>query len=214
MKKLIATSIAAAVALGLSTAAMAAPGFYVGVKGGYNNMEVPDENVSGTILGTNISAKQSTDNYFINVHGGYLFPVAPNFTLGPQIGFSYYGQVKQSDSVGGSTKNGNIDMYSLNLFAVGQYTFNQFYVEGRLGGVWGIASLHSKYNTLAYGDDDTQSSLDFAAGAGFGYYFTPNLSAGITYDHIFGTDYKSDQIKTSYDTPTMDSIGAQITYHF
>ena len=189
---------------------MATPGFYVGVKGGYDDMQVyTDNNIDG-LTGVDLTK----DKYFINIHGGYLFPITPDFTLGPQISLSYCS--KYSLKVEGIGSNDN-KFYSVNLFAVGQYTFKQFYVEGRLGGVAVVKNESGAINGVEIADGSNDTEYNFAAGAGVGYYFTPNLSAGITYDHIFGKNYNSQTAVATekYNSvPTMDSIGAQITYHF
>lgn len=156
-------------------------GTYFGVKGGYNNINISS-------YGGNIKK----DHYFANAHLGYLTKVADNFTVGPQIGATYYGNVRAGSD--------RIHLYSFNLYAVGQYTVMNYYLAARLGGVYGFAS-----------GDNTKSSFDFGAGASIGYFFTQNFSAGITYDHIFGS---SNNPSSKFRFPSTDSVGISVDYHF
>jgi len=204
-------------ALGLSTASFAAAGAYVGVKGGYNNMEVTTG--SATLNGTGVSV--STDDYFYNIHAGYLFPVAPQMFLGPQIGYTRYGNYKV-DGKGNFTSSMKEEISGINLLLVGQYDFsNQFYLQGRIGAEY--AKMQGSGGLDAAGitqlGNVSKNQILPTAGISVGYYFLPQLSGALTYDHLFGKNYndnygESDGGNNNDVIPAMDSLGVSVSYHF
>ena len=209
MKRVIA--VAAVAALGLSVAVAYADqndgGFYVGVKGGYNNMKLPTgtETVQST---SNVELKK--DKYVLNAHVGYLYPVADQFLVGGQVGGSYYGAYKMASS-SGSTK---VSFASINLYAVGQYNIEQWFVQGRVGAGYFIDDMGKNAASL----NNTYKEKWLAiAGASVGYFFTDNLSAELFYDHAFGKNMKLADINdgsAEHDVPAMDSVGIGVSYIF
>ena len=160
---------------------------YIGLKGGNNNLSFPEDQ------------DIATNHTFGNLHAGYFVPIGENMLVGSQIGGTHYGKVKTDDD--------NVDFYSLNLFAVAEYIMDGFYIDGRFGGVIGLINSNNC---------DIEHAFYVAAGAGFGYYLTQNLSGGFSYDHVFGKDYQATSItkQTTLELPEMDLFGVQLTYHF
>lgn len=158
---------------------------YAGVKGGYQDFKLDKGGYP---------VRQ--DHYFMNIHGGYLMHLDNGFAVGPQVGFSYYGGIKSNPL------DLKINLYSINVYAVGRYKFEQYYLSGRLGAVYGIAS-----------GDGAKSSLLFAAGLGAGYFITKNFSAGITYDHIFGKSCNGVS-SSEFKFPAINAVGVTVDYHF
>lgn len=212
MKKLIVSAAAIILSAGLASSAFATQqdgGFYVGVKGGYNKMSMPDGNF--TIAGTPV--KGNPNNYTANLHVGYLFPVADQFQLGGQIGYSYYGNWKMTQS--GSSENIKNKYYSLNAQVVGQWNIDDWFVQGRVGAGRFHASITDSDST---NDSSSFNQWKALAGLSGGYYFTENLSAELFYDHVFGKNLKSNAGFTSTSAakqiPAMNSVGIGVTYSF
>lgn len=214
MKKLMMIGAAVALSLGVASAYASQNdgGFYVGVKGGYNNMDVP----SGTITGNDGSVTEKNDKYMANIHVGYLWPVADQFQLGGQIGYSYYGKWKLTGASGSALGNSaDIKFSSLNLLVVGQYNIEQWFVQGRVG----AARAHeTQSDNLVGTDGEFSSEWAVMAGASVGYYFTENFSAEIFYDHLFGQSITKSKLLHASDSsnkpPTMNSVGIGISYSF
>lgn len=209
MKKLMMMGAAAALSLSVASAFATQNdgGFYVGVKGGYNNMDVP----TGSTIGGSATVTGKKDKYVANIHAGYLWPVADQFQLGAQIGYSYFGKYKLTNTTGGKA---DIKLSSLNLLAVGQYNIEQWFVQGRVGGGY----VHeSASGNVAGTDGEVDNKWLVVAGASVGYYFTENFSGQIFYDHYFGQDITNSKLangSANNKPPTMNSVGIGIAYSF
>lgn len=207
MKKLTTLAIAAALSLGVTAAyaSQSQGGFSIGVKGGYNDMDVPT--ASDTINGHEFTAKK--DKYVADIHVAYLWPVADVFQLGGQLGYSYYGKYK----ITGNSANADAKFSDPNLQLVGQWNIQQWFVQLR-GGVGYFKPSVS--NSIADFNYDTKKSWDAIGGASAGYFFTDNFSGEVFVDHVFGKNYSSisDVDTNNAKAPTMTSAGIGLTYSF
>lgn len=210
MNKLIKTTVGVAIAVGLASTAFATQndgGLYIGAKVGYNKMDVPTGDF--TVSGASLNGK--TDKYVGNIHVGYLMPVADQFQLGGQLGYSRYGQYKVTASGADAFKD---TISSFNILAVGQWNIEQWFVQGRLG--MGRFLAHDSGDASSVAGTNFQNKWIAIAGLSGGYFFSENLSGEVFYDHSFGKNLKaSNMTETSQNKmPTMNSIGIGLTYSF
>ncbi len=211
MKNIITLAVAAALSLSLASAfaSQSEGGFSIGVKGGYNNMDLPTS--EGTVGDFTLTGKK--DKMVGDLHMAYLWPVADVFQLGAQLGYSYYGKYTLTETAPetGSTDN---KITAFNLQLLGQWNIQQWFVQGRVG-----AGYFHQSNAGNSADDSTDSSNKIApiAGLSGGYFFTDNFSAEVFVDHVFGKNYSSMSDFSSSSTnkpPVMTSAGLGVTYSF
>jgi len=207
MRKIVTLAVAAALSLGISAAyaSQSEGGFSIGVKGGYNDMDVPTD--AGTFGAYTVTPKK--DKYLADIHADYLWPVADVFQLGGQVGYSYYGKYKLTSNNGSASSK----ISALNLQLVGQWNIQQFFVQARVGEGYFHSSNSNSISDTSY---DIKNTWAPVAGLSAGYFFTDNFSAEISYDHTFGKNYSSaaDLDRNNNKVPTMNSVGVGLTYSF
>lgn len=147
------------IALGAS-AGQTDGGFYVGAKGGYNNMKVQD----GDFTVSSATVKGKKDRYLANIHVGYLYPLVQQFQVGLQLGGSAYGQAKATGT-GSTTGSSKYKIYSAQLQVVGQVNVDQWF--GSLRG--GLGSFRTQY---------TEDATTFRMPRGNAYRGVMGLSIG------------------------------------
>lgn len=219
MRKILVLAAAAALTAGLASSAFADMengGFYVGVNGGYNKAKLPTGNFSSGTVAYNAKL----DKYVANVHVGYVVPVADQFQLGGQVGYSYYGKYKISGNNTATTGTASVKLSSLNLQAVGLYNIQQWFVKGHVGGAYMNDSESGSVTVdgTSY-KVNSKSAWKVIAGLAVGYYFTDNFSGEVFYDHIFGKSWSWNNIASldsgaSDSAPTMNAFGVGVNYSF
>lgn len=218
MKKL-SSYCCAALCIACTSVAVAKPGIYVGIQGGYKTMNFPKETrltdifVGPTRFPNQNQVKSSYDNDFLGAYAGDLFSVMPNLQIGPQVGYSYYGRIKMKNlqppnPLPGLLASGSIteSFTSINLAAVINYDINKFFIRGLAGLNYMQGSISSDYrvdaDSLAVSHlVKSSDNLDFAMGIGAGVYVIKNLSLGINYEHIFGKNYSGNDLNKTGDYP-------------
>lgn len=230
MKK---TLLSAAIvgALAISGAAYATQinngGFYVGVSGGLNGASMPsttalENDVLGSPGVTQVSGTIKDSGYYLNAHMGYLFPIVNRLAIGPQIGYSYYGENKISISrtVFGTQQSATETqtVESVNFLAVAKFNFTQDWFITANGGIGrffndvqlsGPSLSNRAQNNLDAHSPDTWEAM---AGASVGYDIYKGLSLSVNYEHIFGADNDNSPLFTK--APKMDLLGLGLTYTF
>jgi len=210
-KLLVSLAIAGISTFGLTAYADASDhdsGFYIGIAGGYNHLSKPHGKTFTytTSTGTADTAMGvGKTSYSLNTHMGYLFNVGSGFDVGPELGFTYYGDYKLKNTATSVTNAYNL--YAINLNATGQYTWQSFFAR-----VNGGADFFWVTSGTAFETSSTHKSITEAdAGATLGYYFTPCVDAGVYYQHIFGSNHLD---KLDHLVPSMDSAGLSLEYAF
>lgn len=223
MKTASAMFCVALISVAMATTAFATEqkgGFFVGVKGGYNSMDYPTGEQTLTDAGNTLVLKASKDTYIVNIHGGYTWPIADEFQLGGQLGYSNYGQYKVSGNNSSNTGTSSLNLQSLNLLLVGQYDVEKWFVEGRVGSARMIPSESGAVTNNGTGyKADSKNHWDVITGASIGYYFNENLSMKFFYDHIFGKawtwqDFGSEDGNQKDAPASIDSFGLGLTWRF
>ena len=130
---------------------------------------------------------------------------------------SRYGGNYQVNATDNSTGGYKETFNAVDLMLVGEYDFTQqWFVQARAGAQYTMMSdsgsnvVIPSVGTLSKQSDDQTLAK---AGLSVGYYFVPQFSAALTYDHLFGKDIDVDT-STNDDIPTMDTVGISLTYHF
>lgn len=182
-------------------------GFFAGVGGGYNHMTLPSGNLTFVDdTGATNTVTISSKKYMFDIYGGYLFDMGSGFDIGPVLNFSYYGPYKLLDNTTGASEN--VHIYNINLEAVGQYTWQSFFARVNAGeGYFMLRGSASGSDTHNQSDNDNEWKP--LAGFTAGYYFTPAISAGLYYQHVFGSTLSDDN-----PMPKMDSVGINVEYAF
>jgi len=220
MKKLIITAIAAAVVATCgSVYATNASGFFLGLGGGYNNADLPTGSQTFSPLAFPYTVTASKQKFFLNANAGYLFAIGKSgFDVGPQIGYTYYGNYKLSErTVGIATVSGHnkTTIQSINFKLDGRYTIDSFFLGANAG--IGDFLLHSSGelsdNSSHVYVPSNGNSWDFMSGASLGYNITKNVSVEATYEHVFGQDIKMNDTNTNK-APTMNMFGGAVTVYF
>lgn len=134
MKKL-SISISAAIALGISGAAIASPGLYVGVQGGYHNVDM-EESYADAVGKDAINF--SSSGLAGGVFAGATFNVTPEFYLAPEVNIGY------STADGGDTYN-SVFGYSETYEIEAKQTYG---ISGLAG--YQVTDATSVYGRLGY----------------------------------------------------------------
>lgn len=185
---------------------------YMGVEGGYEKMDIQNFSYTSSLpfnIATS-SASQKKPKAYINLHAGMLFPMNQTFSFGGQVGYTYYGDVKDNASVTdifGNTESysAKIAVQSFNLQGVARAKFNSFFVQGMAG------------MGLFYLTDGSNSSTRGAAiaGAEAGYIINQNFDVYVAYHHVFGTDYTTNNNASNGNgIPTINQFGLGVDYIF
>lgn len=190
------------------------PAIYAGIEGGYQNMDI-DEGSSSSLLGSD-TVKQP--HYYANIHTGVLFPVNQTWSFGGQLGYSYYGQVKENGNLVllGKTES-KVSISSINLQGVAKAKFNQMYVAMHAGLGYFMMNGSGSIANVNGGEEQTasQTAIEPIAGVQLGYDVTDNVGVYMSYNHVFGANYENGSADTdSNSAPAMDLVGVGVDYTF
>lgn len=177
MKKLISITVLGLALSGLSAGVMAqdsygsnGEGGYVGVKIGQSHWRANGDSSNETGYG---------------VQGGYRFALAPNQSIGPELGYIDFGDVKRSDDFSRSSLRGK----ALTLGAAYRYSFmgTPVYVAARAG--YERAYERARVTVYDVGSARVSDhSNGYYAGLGVGYDLTSNSSLVASYDYHRAND--------------------------
>ena len=188
-------------------------GLYVGVKGGYNDMNSPKETVA-TKAGVNHSVNITRDDFVANAHIGYLYHLNSMLNLGGQFGYSYYGKYR-AQATGSSSGSMSRRVESINAQAVVQLTKAHYFLRLRGGSGYFKAdeqgSITTSGTTVTLPNKDKWQTI---AGANIGYQVTQHVDVSAFYDHVFGETLDSLGVLIQNGTPKMDAAGLAIEYNF
>ena len=199
--RLLAAALLVLAGLVAASGTSAQPGFYIGASGGKSDFD--NDIATGLITSGTVDTQSSGFKIF----GGYQF----NDYFGLDIAYVDLGKATYSGSYYGvPVTGGKVEVWGLNLSAVGTYPFNStFAVFGKVGlFVW---EANAKDTTGGIPFSDTVGGGDFSFGVGLSVRFTKNLSARIEWERfgLSGSDYYN-----SYDLGSADLLSAGIVYKF
>lgn len=207
MKKVVAISaLSSALTLGCFATAHADNllswhDLYIGAGAGLLNSNLPHG--KGTLNnGLEVSGPKRYKLY-TNAHVGYLFGLGYGFKLGPQVGYTYYGNNQFTDN----NATANIIYQSFNLLLVTQYNLpDKFFVTANGGAGYFL----SRGSGFGFTNHSTWAPM---VGAGVGYHLTNNLSVQANYEHVFGPQHRIGSANLST-VPTMNLFGLGVNYQF
>ena len=120
----------------------------------------------------------------------------------------------------------NIPLSSINFYAVAEYDVNHYFIQARASMLYMMSKVDNDYRlqglkgVILSKEIKSDGGVFPAAGLSLGGYISQHISISASYDHVFATNsYNLNEIgdytKTSYvKVPSMDLIGAQLSYHF
>ncbi|MEO9078687.1 MAG: porin family protein [Rhodanobacter sp.] len=141
------------------------------------------------------------------VNGGYRWSLAPNFSLGAEVGYNDLGNIRANNVFNNQpvVADNKSQLHGWTAGANAHLNLNSnWYISGR-GGLYswtGHGLNNDVKNPVRKGLDDNS----WYAGAGVGYNITPNLSVGVNYDYF-------DAKKQNIDLST-DMVSASAEYRF
>lgn len=197
------------------------PRFYMGLQGGYNDMDVDTGSATGQdIFGRTVTVTAKKDQSYSNIHAGVIIPVNENVAWGGQFGYSYYGAYKASISTRGTNflndSSAEADISSLNTQFLLRLTQNNFYIQGQAG-VGYFLSMESgniAMNGVTMPVQDEERFLPIA-GVNLGYNINDHFSVYLSYNHVFGTDFTTNDVNSDSDSmPSMNNFGLGVNYTF
>lgn len=177
---------------------------YAGIEGGYESMDIQNGTYGNQSIG---SITQTKPHGYFNIHGGLLVPMNQTWSLGGQVGYTYYGQIKESATfLNQNVASSSIAMQSFNFQGVAQANFNSFFVRG-------LAGIGSFYLSANGASSSTRIAPTAALEAG--YDITSNFDVYAAYHHVFGTNYKvATNSNSGNGVPTIDQFGVGVDYIF
>lgn len=201
--RLLAAALLVLAGVVAASRASAQPGFYFGASVGKSDFD--NDIATGLITSGTVDTQSSGFKIF----GGYQF----NDYFGLDIAYVDLGKATYSGSYFGTpVTGGKVEVWGLNLSAVGTYPLNStFAVFGKVGlFAW---EAKAKDTTGGIPFSDTVGGGDLSFGAGLSIRFTKNLSARVEWERfgLTGSDYGSSY---SYDLGNADMLSVGIAYNF
>lgn len=193
-----------AIALAVATALVAAPAF---AQDTYGNTANNGFFVNGNVGASNIKhGINEGDDTGYAINGGYRWALAPNFAIGPEIGYNDLGNIKVKNVFNSNpvVAPGKASLHGWTFGANAHYNFTpNWYVSGR-GGLyaWSGEGMSNNINPVSTHDDGD----GWFGGVGVGYDFTPHFGVGLNYDY-----YHADKDNLNL---TTDMVSAQAEYRF
>jgi OOP family OmpA-OmpF porin len=140
------------------------------------------------------------------VNGGYRWSLAPNFSLGAEVGYNDLGNIHSKNIFNSQpvVADNKSQLHGWTAGANAHLNLSpDWYLSGRAGLYsWTGHGLSNDVNPVRKGLNDNS----LYAGAGVGYNITPNLSVGVNYDYF-------DAKKQNIDLST-DMVSASAEYRF
>lgn len=140
------------------------------------------------------------------VNGGYRWSLAPNFSLGAEVGYNDLGNIHPKNIFNSQpvVADNKSQLHGWTAGANAHLNLSQdWYLSGRAGLYsWTGHGLSNDVNPVRKGLNDNS----WYTGAGVGYNITPNLSVGVNYDYF-------DAKKKNIDLST-DMVSASAEYRF
>ena len=140
------------------------------------------------------------------LNGGYRWSLAPNFSLGAEVGYNDLGNIHAKNVFNSQPviAPGKAQLHGWTVGANGRFDLSpNWYVGGRAGLYsWTGHGLSNDINPI----NKSLSSNSWYAGAGVGYNLTSNLSVGLNYDYF-------DASKRNVDLST-DMVSVSAEYRF
>ena len=195
--------------------------FFIGGQIGVGGIQTPEDPTFDYYSYYSDSINSQTFATF-NYRGdiGYLFAVAPNFQIGPEVTYWGYGENSYSYTTYNDhnppVANGNLNVnysgYTIEyLLALKYYFFPRFAVTGQAGAAYVSQTLQTETYKNNPNNDATTSTTaseflpDF--GIGLAYDLSPNFSLNMSYDYIFGNNLNSIDVANG-DNNSVTSVGA------
>ena len=140
------------------------------------------------------------------VNGGYRWSLAPNFSLGAEVGYNDLGNIHAKNVFNSQpiVADNKSQLHGWTAGANAHLNLSpNWYLAGRAGLYsWTGHGLSNSVNPVRQGLSDTS----WYGGAGVGYNITPSLSVGVNYDYF---DAKKQNVDLSTD---MVSASAEYRY--
>ncbi|HET7611265.1 MAG TPA: outer membrane beta-barrel protein [Rhodanobacteraceae bacterium] len=163
--------------------------------------------INGNIGPTNIKHGINSGNdtgYAIN--GGYRWEVAPNFAVGPEIGYNDLGNVDVKNVFNSQPviSPGHASLHGWTFGGNAKYSFTPNWYGSFRAGLyeWSGHGMSNDIDPV----DTHRNSQGWYGGVGVGYDFTRHFGVGIGYDY-----YHADKDNLNL---TTDMVSAQAEYRF
>lgn len=163
--------------------------------------------INGNIGQSNIKhGINSGDDTGYAVNGGYRWEVAPNFAIGPEIGYNDLGNVRVKNVFNSQpvVAPGKASLHGWTVGANAHYNFTpNWYVSGR-GGLyaWNGHGMSNDINPVS----TSSNSNGWYGGVGVGYDFSRRFGVGVGYDYYHASK--------NHLNLTTDMVSAQAEYRF
>lgn len=151
-------------------------------------VQAQDTNGAGAFVGAKVgsvhwkTADASTNRVAYGATGGYRWSLDANQSLGPEIGYTNFGKLRQTGPLGSAS----LGMEAATLGANYRYTFGQgaapgpYFVQGRAGYLRWHATDKARLAGVSSTSHDNGNG--WYAGAAVGRDFTPNFGVTLGYD--------------------------------
>ena len=205
--KLLAAAVLALCGLIATSQALAQRGFYLGGSAGKSHIDddiaIPGLITSGSVDGSSTGFK---------IFGGYQF--IDYFAL--DLALVDLGKAKYSGSYfGAPVTGGSVDVWGLNLSAVGILPLNSSFA---LFGKVGVFAWEAKWKDTTGGTpiSSTENGGDFSYGVGMSYNFTKNFSARFEWERfkVGGGEDAYTGVANATGSANIDLLSLGLVYKF
>lgn len=220
------------VAPGLGLAVELDSGTYIGIEGAYNLYRYHDNsfvttstsqfnnNTIGSGITVNPDDKAGASG---NFHIGYLTPLQPDFALGGELGYTYYGKIHTVNYTGiTGTASSSIKQSGIELLGVAKFRFTEdinAFIKGGISyalinqeasGIVESGAGPINFGDLARGNHNSTNAI---VKAGLGYRVTQGVDIYAYYAHLFGENYYDTEAE-QYHSVAINSMGVGLNWFF
>lgn len=189
-------------------------GVYFGAEGGASSMTLGNKKQTRTISGQAYTFDVDKTKLGGNIHMGNFWGLNNNFSMGMQIGATYWGQYNFKGT-GSTDGKATYDQMTLNFLFVAQLNFNSlFFVQGLVGPAMNMTSHTGKIT--AGGVSQTAEityKLTPLVGVHLGWNATPNLSVYAYGSHLMGSKNTDDNSGINQRLAKATQIGIGLNYN-
>jgi len=192
-------------------------GVYFGASGGFNDFDLPKGSESKTVNGTDYNYSTQSDKFMGNIHMGSLWGINQTFSMGLELGATYWGSYK-FNGTNGTSGQMSYDQESINaLFDLQWNITPRIFLMPQLGVAFNFGgssgSLTSNNGTSVEGG--TRHKATPLVGLNLGFNFTPAFSVYLSGQELLGdTTNSSSSSSEGFDQNLIKSTALSIGFNY
>ncbi len=191
-------------------------GVYFGASGGFNDFDISKGTEAKTVNGSNYNYSTDSDKFTGNIHMGSLWGINQTFSMGLELGATYWGNYK-FNGTNGSTGQISYDQESINaLFDLQWNVTSRIFLMPQLGIAFNFGGSSGSL-TSADGNSvegGTRHKATPLVGVNLGFNVTPAFSIYLSGQELFGDTPGSSSSSTDFSQNLIKSTTASLGFNY